>query len=260
MKTRLLKCVVLEDEEDTREWIIDKLKAFSEINVIGEAATIDDAFYLIAEKKPDVAFMDIRLIGGEAFQLLDRLKQHNLKIPFIICATGYPDYLMTALNDYRNYVVQYLMKPFAENWEDKFRKAIDAVIAAKLNSISADPNTPTVPTHTFLNHQGGFTKFEFDKIVYLEAGGGGKSIVVTDEQNYEVDYTLAKLISILPQTFFKISRSNVINLNKIIAINKGDRTVELTCQPKNKHLSITETYYTDFLNKLPLAKTKLLED
>ncbi len=257
MKNLPLKCVVLEDEDDTRNWLMEKLQSFSEIQLVGEAATIDDAFNLLAQAQPDVAFMDIRLIGGEAFQLLDRLRQNNLPIPYIVCASAFPDYVMTALNDYRNYVVQYLMKPFAENWEDKFRKAIDAVIAAKLTNPTYE-KPPT--THTFLNYQGGFTKFDFNKIVYLEAGGGGKSIIVTDDLNYEVDYTLAKLMALFPNTFARISRSNVINTDRIKSINKGDRTLEVICQPKNKTINITETYYTDFLDKLPLAKTQLLEE
>ncbi len=260
MKNSFLQCIVLEDEDDIRNWIVEKLQTFPELQIIGEAATIDDAFYLLAKQQPDVAFMDIRLIGGEAFQLLDRLKRNNLPIPYIICATGYPDYVMTALNDYRSYVLQYILKPFADNWEVKFRKAIDAVIAAKLNSGNKRDSKQNIYTHTFLNYQGGLIKFEFNKIAYLEAAGGGKSIIVMDEKLYEVDYTLAKLITIFPTSFFKISRSNVINTNRIKSIHKGDRTVELICAPKNKYISITETYYNDFLDKLPLGKTQLLDD
>lgn len=253
MTSTSFKCVVLEDEDDTRKWIIEKLNTFSEIQVIGEASSINNAFTLLAKEKPDVAFMDIRLIGGEAFQLLDRLKQNNLPIPYIICITGYPDYVMTALNDYRSNVLQYILKPFLENWEEKFRKAIDAIIAAKIKDTTTGIISEDDPadTYTFLNFEGGLIKFEFDKINYLEAGGGGNSIIVTDEKNYEVDYSLARLQSIFPSSFSKISRSNVVNIDKVQSINRGDRTVEVICHPKNMFITISDHYYSDFLKELP---------
>ncbi|MEO6758834.1 MAG: response regulator, partial [Saprospiraceae bacterium] len=134
-----LRTVVLEDEDENREWLLKKLALYPELDVLGSAMTVDEAFLLIARHRPDAAFVDIQLIGGDAFQLLERLRQQGLPIPFMVMTTGYPDYVWTALNDYNRYVVQYLVKPFLENWQEKLRKSIDALLAATAGA-SADPS------------------------------------------------------------------------------------------------------------------------
>lgn len=267
MKNQPLRCIVLEDEDDARNWILKKLKEYPELEVVGDAATLDDAYHLIASTRPDVAFMDVQLIGGDAFALLSRLQNNGLPIPYIVMATGYPEYVMTALNDYRRYVVQYLLKPFVENWKDKFRKAIDALVAAKMkDTLSEQPipikqtppakNQEIKDTTIFLQNKGSLLRLDFTNISYLEAAGGGESIIVRDEGNIQVDKTLNKLTELLPANFFRASRTNVINIDRVVTINRGDRTVEIKCEDKNKSVGISDIYYNDLLNKLPLAKNK----
>ncbi|MBK8564424.1 MAG: hypothetical protein IPN76_14080 [Saprospiraceae bacterium] len=89
MNTLKLRCIVLEDEDDIRNWLVKKLQQFPELEFVGEAATIDEAFRLIASTKPDAAFMDVKLIGGDAFTLLSRFQANGLLIPYIVMATGY---------------------------------------------------------------------------------------------------------------------------------------------------------------------------
>lgn len=130
-----LLTVVLEDEDDNRNWLVKKLKQYPELEILGEAATVDESFALIAHTKPDAAFMDIQLIGGDVFTLLKRLQENGIPIPYIVMTTGYPEYVMDALNNHRRFVVQYLVKPFVEDWQKKLRKSIDALMAAKLSDV-----------------------------------------------------------------------------------------------------------------------------
>jgi len=271
MITKPLRCVVLEDDDSIREWVVNHLKSFSELEIVGEAATENDAFHLIAHTKPDAAFMDIDLIGGNAFTLMSRLQQNALPIPFVVLATGFPQHALKALNDYRVYVVRYVLKPFVDNWDEKFREAIDALIAAKINGTNKANLPPVIDTNNepentntsnssksiFLNVKGKLIRIDFDKTTYLEAAGGGHSIVVEDEGNHQVDMTLRKFLKVLPHNFFRISKSNVINLDRVISINRGERTVELRESTKTKSLGVSDTFYNDLLNRLPMVKDRL---
>lgn len=257
-----LRCIVLEDEDDIREWLIKKLRQFPELEIVGEATHIDDAYRLIVATQPDVAFMDIQLIGGDAFTLLSRLKENGVPIPYIVMATGYPEYVLTALNDYRYYIVQYLVKPFVEDWRTKIRKSIDALIAAKLkDSTTINPPTSIKPDieeeksdNIFIQHKGNLLRLEFAKIDYLEAGGGGETIIVMNQDsNYQVSIPLSKFMELLPPSFVRISKFNIINTDRIVSINRGDRTVEIRGQNKNKSLGISKIYYPDFIKNLPIS-------
>ncbi len=254
-----LRTVLLEDEPDNREWLLKKLAGYSELEIVGWAETVDDAFSLIARTKPDAAFMDVQLIGGDAFQLLARLKDNGIPLPYIVMATGYPEYVMSALNDYRKHIVQYLLKPFVENWQQKFRKAIDALMAAKLNdAISLTPNdqsTGQTQNSIFINNRGSLLRIDFDKINYLEVAGGGESIIVTDTETHQVDMTLNKFQDLLPSDrFVRISRTNIACIAKILRINKEDRMLDVRSGAKHKSLGIGDNYYTELLKILPVIK------
>jgi DNA-binding LytR/AlgR family response regulator len=255
-----LKCVVLEDEDDILDWLVRKLKQYPELEIVGEATTVDDSYRLIVSEKPDFAFMDVHLIGGDAFGLLSRLKDNGIPIPFIVIATGYPDYVMKALNEYREHIVQYLVKPFVENWQSKFSKAIDSLLAARLKqeNFTFQENSENSSKYAnerfaFLQNKGNLIRLDFDRIVYLEAAGGGESLVILEESYFQVSQSLVKMLTLLPPEFIRISKSNVVNLNQVVSVNKGERTVELKIPKKNKHLGISSSYYMDFIKRLPRA-------
>ncbi len=252
-----LRTVVLEDEDDNREWLLKKLALYPELDVIGSAMTVDDAFHLIAHTRPAAAFVDIQLIGGDAFQLLERLRQHDIPLPYMVMTTGYPDYVWTALNDYHRYIVQYLVKPFLENWQQKLRKSIDALLAAA-SEVPAPPQEPAPAEQQsiFVNTHGGLLRLDFDKICYLEAAGGGEAFVVTDLETHQLDITLNKFLEMLPAgRFLRVSKSNVVSLSKILRVSREERTLEVAVgAKKSKSLGIGDTYYAGLMKVLPTMK------
>jgi DNA-binding LytR/AlgR family response regulator len=252
-----LRTIVLEDEDDNRNWLVKKLNQYPELDLVGEAATLDESFHLIAQTNPDAAFMDIQLIGGDVFTLLTRLQESGIPIPYIVMTTGYPEYVMSALNDYRRFVVQYLVKPFVEDWQIKLRKSIDALIAAKLNdTVSIYERNPAEIQHAiFINNRGNLLRLDFDKIAYFEAAGGGETFVVTDTDTHQVDLTLNKFLELLPpERFLRISKNNVINSGRILRVNREDRTVDIEQGSKHKTLGVGDSYYTEMIKNLPVAK------
>ena len=252
-----LRTVVIEDDDSERHSLVKKLRQFTEIDLVGEAATFDESFQLIANTRPEAAFIDIKLIGGDVFALFKRLQDNGISVPYSVVTTGYPEYALSTLNDHRRFVVQYLLKPFLADWQSTFRKSIDALITAKLADSfnNTELNTPRITPYIFINDRGTLLRLDFDKIAYLEVAGGGETCIVTDTLTHQVDLTLTKFIEHLPtEQFQRISRHNIINSARILRVNRETRKVDIEKGSDHKSLAIGPEYYSDLIKNLPTAK------
>ena len=55
-----LKAIIIEDEANSREILRNYLKKYCpEVNLLGEAATIQEGLDLIGKKNPDLVFLDV---------------------------------------------------------------------------------------------------------------------------------------------------------------------------------------------------------
>jgi two-component system LytT family response regulator len=99
-----MKALVVDDERLARKELISLLEKHDSIEVVGEAANADEAEALIAEKKPDLLFLDINMPGRTGFQLLEALDH----APLVIFVTAYDEH---ALEAFRVNALDYLMKP-----------------------------------------------------------------------------------------------------------------------------------------------------
>jgi EAL domain-containing protein (putative c-di-GMP-specific phosphodiesterase class I)/FixJ family two-component response regulator len=60
-----VRIVLLDDEGEIRDALIELLQAEPTFEVVGSAALAEDGIRLIAEERPDVALVDVRIEGGE---------------------------------------------------------------------------------------------------------------------------------------------------------------------------------------------------
>ncbi len=99
-----MKAIIVDDERLARKELASLLEEYDEIEIIGEAANIDEAYDLINEKNPKLIFLDIQMPGGTGFDLLDKLD----KVPHVIFTTAYDEF---ALKAFEVNALDYLLKP-----------------------------------------------------------------------------------------------------------------------------------------------------
>jgi len=101
-----IKAIVVDDESKLRKVTKEKLsKLCQNIEVVGEAANVPDAYTLIQTVSPDLVFLDIAMPGENAFDLLERFDRIEFEIIFI---TGFNDFALDAL---RVSAIDYVLKP-----------------------------------------------------------------------------------------------------------------------------------------------------
>jgi DNA-binding LytR/AlgR family response regulator len=230
IKRSPLRCVVIEDEPDFCQWLCERLSEFPDVEIVGSKSDIDGAFDLITQTKPDGIFLDVKLIGGTAFNLIDRLQKNLTAIPPIAMITGNVEYAPSVINQYRGSIVKYLVKPFVRDYKTKLQLCIDAFIEHKKNALLS----------VILKSDGGLRRLQIEELHYLEVGGSGRTYFITQTGTFIVDMTLTKILELLPSSVVQCNRNYAINLQKVIFMDA--QTAKLVIDGKEKTFKITETF------------------
>jgi len=98
------KAILIDDERLARNELRKLLQDYPEIEIVDEAANVDEAVKKIKEHMPDLIFLDIQMPGKTGFDLLHEL-EHT---PDIIFTTAYDEY---ALRAFDVNALDYLLKP-----------------------------------------------------------------------------------------------------------------------------------------------------
>jgi two-component system LytT family response regulator len=99
-----MKAIIIDDERLARTELRKLLQDFPEIEVVDEAANVDEGISKIENHNPDIIFLDIQMPGKTGFDLLAELDH----APQVIFTTAYDEY---ALKAFEVNALDYLLKP-----------------------------------------------------------------------------------------------------------------------------------------------------
>lgn len=102
----MIKTVIIDDKEKARLTIKGILSENCEnIQLVGEANSVEKGAELIESLKPDLVILDIEMPDGTGFNLINQLEYSEFKLIFI---TGHSDYAIKAI---KVDAVDYILKP-----------------------------------------------------------------------------------------------------------------------------------------------------
>ena len=99
-----IRAIIIDDERLARNELKKLLQDHSDIEVIEEAANVDDGIEKIELLNPDLIFLDIQMPGKTGFDLLAEVE----KAPRVIFTTAYDEY---AIKAFEVNALDYLLKP-----------------------------------------------------------------------------------------------------------------------------------------------------
>ncbi len=216
----MISVVVIDDEPRARETIINILgRSKSDIQVVGEADSVQSGYELIIETYPDLVLLDISLTDGTGFDLLKKFEKINFKVIFI---TAHEEY---ALKAFKFSALDYILKP---------------VIAGDLLQAVEKTNESKLQEETELKISTFFTNLEKIRKVVLKTAESIHIIQIKNivrceaDVNYTVFYidnseklmvskTLKDYAEMLePAGFFRSHQSHLVNLDHIMRYDKGE--------------------------------------
>jgi two-component system LytT family response regulator len=105
----MVKAVIVDDEPCFREMIELLLKDyFPQVQVAAVAAGVNDAIAAIEEHRPGLVFLDIEIVGGTGFHVLQQLKNRDFKL---IVITAFNEFAIQAI---KFSAIDYILKPINE--------------------------------------------------------------------------------------------------------------------------------------------------
>ncbi|MEP0365425.1 MAG: LytTR family DNA-binding domain-containing protein [Cyclobacteriaceae bacterium] len=215
----MIKVFVVEDEDKIRETTLAMLGDL-DVEVLGSAPTVDDAFQGIISKRPDLVLLDVELGRRSSFELLQKFQE----IPFqVIFTTGHQKY---AFDAFRFSAIDYLLKPLSVS---KLKDAIDK--AEQRLSLDNSPALHTLQHNLQANYdeqkivlktQDKIHVLKIREIIRCESDLS-YTIFYTASEKIIVSKTLRHYDELLADSgFFRIHKSHLINLHHIVKIHKAD--------------------------------------
>jgi two-component system LytT family response regulator len=209
MKT-LLKSIIVDDEELAREDLKALLKNFNDIEIVGEAETVEEVKSLIQNFNPDLIFLDIQMPGKSGFEMLEEI-QTEAKIIFV---TAYDEF---AIRAFEVNAKDYLLKPVNK---ERLSQAIERV---KLDQINED-NIQTRLLFTdsiFLQVNNHYQFVKISSIIKITSAGNYSEIFTSSNVKGLVLKSLKEWEARLPENYFvRIHRNAIINLEFVDHVEK----------------------------------------
>ncbi|MBS1746657.1 MAG: response regulator transcription factor [Bacteroidetes bacterium] len=219
----VLNVVIVEDEPKNVTLLKKMLNMYCpQVNVSGDANSVEGAVKKIQACKPDLVLLDIEVSGGNAFHILDLLQPICFDVVFI---TAYDNYMLQAI---KYSALDYLFKPVnIQELIAAIHKSSNKLIKQKtfkqVQVLLQNISKPKALSSLALPNATGLQFITIQNIVKCEAMGSYTNIFTSDGKSVIASRTLKEFEEILPhENFFRTHHSFIINLNFIARYHKGN--------------------------------------
>ena len=245
----MIKTMIVEDEKLARDELKFLIEKDPDLEVLYEIADGKKALKLLKENSVDLLFLDIQIPGVSGIEIARILnKQKNSS--YIIFTTAYDEYAVEA---FQLSAVDYLLKPISDqrlkeslerakkeiNTNHNFNQKLDNLFANLNNSKQKEClNKIAVMEKDY------YLMLNFEDIYYFSTKDK-KVWAHCHKKSYMTSFQLKELEKMLPEQFFRIHKSYIVNLKHIKAVIPWF---------KGKYQVLMEDYSE---HKIPVSRSKV---
>ena len=264
-----LRVAIVDDEAPARLVLREYLTSDADVEIVAECTNGFEAVKAVAERHPDVLFLDVQMPKLDGFEVLD-LVGRDVAVVF---TTAYDEY---ALKAFEVHAVDYLLKPFGR---ERMREALARVrerLAARTNLAGALPagalppnNAPagraagpavlavsagapapdallaasrqpgTWLTRVVIRDGADVHVIPVDRVDYIEAQDDYVAVHAGDKPRLK-EQTLAGLEAQLdPRRFVRIHRSYLLNLDRLARLESVGKDARMAILRDGRRLPVS---------------------
>ena len=250
-----MNILILEDEIPAYQKLIKCLDAFFDVKISHSwARSIVDGEKLLKENTFDFILSDIQLLDGISFDLFNKIK---IEAPIIFCS-AHDEYLFQAFNTNG---IAYILKPYSQNdfnktihkYQSLFNKgdynALDNSTIDALKSALQEEYT-TYKKRFVIKKASGIQLLNAIDIALITASGDFCLVNDKNGKRHTISQNLGSIfLQLNPKKFFKINRSEIVNIDFIEKIESHFKNRLLISVKNHKEKVMTSSSTTSDFRK-----------
>jgi len=240
-ESKKIRAIIVDDEELARQVLRELLRSHPEIEIVAECANGFEAVKAVAERKPDLMFLDVQMPKLDGFEVLE-LTGTDMAVIFV---TAYDQY---AIHAFEARAVDYLLKPFGA---ERLASAIERVnerVGGKLpppSDLAAEARPPAQFLDRIVVKDG--TRVQFipvNKLDYAEAQDDYVALCAEGKKHLKQQTISSLEKSLDPSRFLRVHRSFIVNLERVARIEPYGKDTHVAVLSNGAQLPVSRAGYT----------------
>lgn len=218
-----MKAVIVDDEVSGRETLSHYIQKYcTNVEVVGLADSVKSGLEVIEKCRPDILFLDVEMPYGNAFDLLEQVKEITFETVFV---TAFSNYAMKALNCSAAY---YILKPIDI---DELVAAVDKIKVQREKSKEFIHTKILIENINIVNKQlqkivlptmEGFEVVQVKDIIRCQANDNFTDVIINEGKKMLICRTLKHFEGLLEDyDFMRVHKSHLINIQFIKKYRRG---------------------------------------
>lgn len=219
----MIRAIIIDDELDIRE-INRRLISdnFCDIEIVGEADSVDSGIELIQKEQPQLVLLDIDIKGGTGFHILQKVHPYNFAVIFI---TAFNEFAIKAI---KFSALDYILKPVNEvEFCTAVKNAVESIeskqIEMQVNNFFEHYEKKTQSKKIVLKTCNSIHLVDISDIMYCISDNSYTTFYIKHKKEIIVSKSIKEFESLLSvYNFFRPHQSYLVNLHCIDRIIKTD--------------------------------------
>ena len=213
----MIKVLAIDDEPLALQQLAAYIRKIPFFELCGECASALEAQEMMERDVVDAIFCDINMPDLSGMDFVRQL----VVPPLVVFTTAYAEY---AIEGYRVNAVDYLLKPFGlqdfQRAAMKVKEQYD--LRSSAHSGRPDAEQPDDDGTIFVKTDSRTVRISIADIRYVEAMSEYLKLHLDHQPRPLITYlSMKKMEDFLPSTFMRIHRSYIVNLAKVLEVNKN---------------------------------------
>jgi len=206
-----MKALIVDDERLARNELRRLLENFPKIEIVGEAANVEEAIKMVEDLRPDLLFLDIQMPGKNGFELLESLEDST--IPEVIFTTAYDEY---ALKAFEYNALDYILKPIdLSRLSEAIHRVFEEFDRKHEHDVLAERKILGENDQVFIKDGEKCWFVKLGKVRLFESMGNYVRLHFDDQKPLVLKSLNALEDRLDPLVFFRANRKHIINLQWI---------------------------------------------